>query len=125
MVPKYLLSSIWPPGQIPVLDTEFDWLNTNETKWLYGNIASTTKIYSTSRLGAPISLLCWQLKRYNCRLASMASNAEGSLRLLCDLCSKFQIFTSKPNPNLRFQGCSMCLDRVNLVDTTCLVRIYL
>ena len=122
MVPEYLLSSIWPPGQIPVITTDYDWLHTRETKWLYGNISSVTKIFTLSRLGAPIPVLMWQLKRYNCRLASMASNAEGSLRLLCDLCSKFRLFSTQVNPNLRHQGCSMCLDRVNLVDTTALVR---
>ena len=121
LVPVYALSTIWPPGQVPVIDTNFNWETTRETKWLYASIASITKIKTASNLGLPIPLLLWQVKRFNCRLSSYSSNASGSLRLLCDLCSKFALFDPKHRPHLRSQGCSMCLQRVNLVDTTGLV----
>ena len=125
IVPRYLLSVIHPPGQVPVTERNFDWQTTRETKWLYGNIATPTKIKTASRLGAPIPVLLWQLKRVNLRLSSYSSNAEGSTRLLCDLCSKFQIFSPRTNHHLRNQGCSMCLQKINLVDTTCLVRLLI
>ena len=120
-MPRYLLSVIHPPGQVPVTERDFNWQTTRETKWLYGNIATSTKIKTASRLGAPIPVLLWQLKRVNLRLSSFSSNAEGSTRLLCDLCSKFQIFSPRVNHHLRNQGCSMCLQKINLIDTTCLV----
>lgn len=123
IAPRYLLSVIHPPGQVPITERDFDWQTTRETKWLYGNIATTTKIKTASRLGAPIPVLLWQLKRVNLRLSSFSSNAEGSTRLLCDLCSKFQIFSPRENHHLRNQGCSMCLQKVNLIDTTCLVSL--
>ena len=122
LVPKYALSTIWPPGQVPVIDTNFNWETTRETKWLYAAIASITKMKTASNLGLPVPVLLWQAKRYNCRLSSFASNASGSLRLLCDLCAKFNIFDPQNRPHLRSQGCSMCLQRVGLVDTTGMVR---
>ena len=72
-------------------------------------------------MGAPITVLQWLLKRYNSRLASYNSNAEGSLRLLCDMCGKFQVLSSQPSPNLTQQGCSMCISKINLMDTNLLV----
>ena len=121
-MPKYLLSAIYAPGYVAVTDDEFDWENTTELKWYYGNISSSTKILTLSRVGGPISMIQWQLKRFNLRLASHASASEGSLRLLCDACNKFQCLTPKAEPHLALQGCSMCLPKMSLVDTSLLVR---
>ena len=93
-------------------------------KWYYGNIASSTKILTLSRVGGPISMIQWQLKRFNLRLASHASASEGSLRLLCDACNKFQCLTPKNDPHLALQGCSMCLSKMSLVDTSLLVSYF-
>ena len=109
------------PGQLPVLEEKYNFKDTRESKWSYGNIASTTKILTASRMGSPITVLQWQLKRFNNRLASYSSNAEGSVRLLCDMCNKFQIMDPRPNHHLGAQGCSMCIQKLPLVDTTLLV----
>ena len=119
-LPKYLLSCIWPPAQIPITE-KFDWETTSELRWGYGNIASSSKVLTTSRLGAPIPILSWVLKRYNNRLASASSNAEGSHRLVCDLCNKFQLLAVSPGPHITHQGCSVCIGKLPLVDPTLLV----
>ena len=125
-MPNYMFAILHPTGQLPVLDEKFDFRTTDEHKWSYGNIASTTKILTASRMGVPIPMLQWQLKRYNNRLASFSSNAEGSIRLLCDMCNKFQVMDPRPNHHLGAQGCSMCIHKLPFIDTTLLVRlIYL
>ena len=113
-----MVSVVHPPGQLPVVEDTFDWNTTTETKWYYGGIAFSTKILTATRIGAPITVLSWQNKRFNCRSASHSTCAEGSLRLLCDSCSKFQIFSPQNNPHLTSQGCSMCISKVGLLDTT-------
>ena len=113
-----MLSVIHPPGQIPVLEDEFLWKDTLENRWNYGNIAGPTKVFYANRMGCPITILQWQLKRHNLRLASYSSNAEGSLRMLCDLCAKFQIMSAKTNPYLGWQGCSQCINKTTFVDST-------
>ena len=72
-------------------------------------------------MGAPITMLQWQLRRFNCHLGSHSTCAEGSLRLVCDSCNKFQCLTPKDEPYLALQGCSMCLLKLNLVDVALLV----
>ena len=123
-MPRYLLSCIHPPGQIP-LTQEFQWDDTDEIRWTYGNIASSTKILTASRMGAPITVLQWLLKRYNSRLASYTSNAEGSTRMLCDMCGKFQVLAHKPSAHITQQGCSMCISKINLMDPSLLVRLLI
>ena len=86
--------------------------------WSYGNIASSTKVLYATRMGCPIPMLQWQLKRYNLRLASYSSDAEGSLRVVCDLCNKFQIMSPRKNPHLGWQGCAMCINKATYVDVT-------
>ena len=66
-------------------------------------------------------MLQWQMKRFNCHLGSYTSCAEGSLRLVCDSCNKFQCLTPKNEPHLALQGCSMCLLKLTLVDVSLLV----
>ena len=112
-----MLAHIHPPNMIPVTD-QFEWENTDEVRWAYGNIASSTKVLTASRLGTPIPILMWQLKRYNNHLASYSSNAEGSHRMLCDLCGKFQVLSPRATPHLSQQGCSMCIGKVSLIDTS-------
>ena len=107
---------IHAPGQIPILEDDFFWKDSLETRWSYGNIAGSTKVLYANRMGCPIPMLQWQLKRYNLRLASNASDAEGSIRMLCDLCAKFQIMHSKPNPYLGWQGCSQCINKTTFID---------
>ena len=113
-----MMSVIHAPGQIPVLEDDYLFNQTHETRWSYGNIASSTKVYYATRMGCPITILQWQLKRYNLRLASYASDAEGSLRMLCDLCAKFQLMHPQPNPYLRWQGCSQCITKTTYIDAT-------
>ena len=120
-MPKYLMSALWAPGQVPVVDDEFEWKTTTEQKWYYGNIGSTTKVMTLSRLGGPISMIQWQLKRNNCRLASPTLASEGSLRQLCELCNKYQSLTPKVTPHLDLQGCSVCLNKLNFIDVSLLV----
>lgn len=122
-MPKYLCSAIYAPGCIPVTSDKFDWETTDESRWYYGNIGSSTKVLTFSRLGAPITTLQWQLRRFNCHLGSYTSCSEGSLRLVCDSCNKFQSLTPKNEPFLALQGCSMCLLKLNLVDVALLVSI--
>lgn len=112
------MSVIHAPGQVPVLEDDYLFNKTHETRWSYGNIASSTKIYYATRMGCSITILQWQLKRYNLRLASYASDAEGSLRMLCDLCAKFQLMHPKPNPYLRWQGCSQCITKTTFIDVS-------
>ena len=115
-----MLNLVHPPNMVIVSD-EFAWESSNEYRWGYGNISSSTKVLTASRMGAPIPVLMWQLKRYNNHLASYSSNAEGSHRMLCDLCGQFQVLTPHETPHLTHQGCSMCIGKVNLIDTTFLV----
>ena len=103
------------------MEEEFNWKTTRETRWSYGNIASPTKIFTLSRLGGPITMLNWQLKRNNLRLASYSSDAEGSLRLYCEHCSKFQIMSPRADKQIGLQGCSMCINKSVFIDTTALV----
>lgn len=121
MLPKYLQSILHAPGQIP-LKKAFHWEDTDENRYAYANIASTTKILYANRLGTPISILSWQQKRYNTRLASFNSDAEGSVRLLCDICSKFQVLNVRPDQHLTQQGCGMCIAKAPLLDTSLMVR---
>ena len=116
-----MFSVLHPPGQIPVMEREFSWRETKETRWTYGNIASPTKIFTASRIGSPITLLQWQLKRNNLRLASYSSDAEGSLRLLCEACGKFQIMSPRASAQIGYQGCAMCIQKCHFIDTTALV----
>ena len=113
-----MTSVIHPPGQIPVLEAEYNWKETKETRWSYGNIASSTKVLYATRMGCPIPMLQWQLKRYNLRLASYSSDAEGSIRAFCDLCNKFQVMSPRKNPYLGWQGCGMCINKAVFVDVT-------
>ena len=113
-----MMSVIHAPGQIPVLEDEFLWRNSHETRWSYGNIGGSTKVLYATRMGCPIPIIQWQLKRHNLRLASYASNAEGSLRMLCDQCAKFQIMHPQPNPYLGWQGCSQCINKTTFIDAT-------
>ena len=124
LFPRYLFATLHPPGRIPVMEKVFDWKTTSETRWTYGNIASPTKIFTLSRLGGPISMINWQLKRNNLRLASYSSDAEGSLRLLCEQCSKFQVMNPRADPQIGLQGCSMCISKTVFIDTTALVSNY-
>ena len=120
MLPKYLHSVLHPPGQIPIKE-EFKWDTTDENRYTYANIASSTKILYANRLGAPLSLLSWQQKRFNTRLASFNSDAEGSVRALCDLCSKFQVLNAEPDQHITQQGCGMCIGKLSLVDPSLMV----
>ena len=124
-MPNYLISVLYAPGLIPVTEDEFDWKTTNEVKWYYGNIASGTKVSLLSRMGGPISLIQMQLKRFNCRLASYTINSEGSLRLHCDACNKFQVLVPQASPYLALQGCSMCISKLNLIDVSLLVSEFI
>ena len=119
-----MTSIVHPPGQIPVMEEQFQFKETHETRWSYGNIGSITKIFTASRMGCPLTMLQWQLKRFNLRLASYASNAEGSLKLLCDSCNKFMIMSIRKNPFLEHQGCSMCIQKTVFLDNTGLVSCY-
>ena len=121
MLPDYLTSCLHPPGEVPVTEDEFLWRTTSEIRWYYGNIASSSKILTLSRVGGPISMIQWQLRRFNCHLGSYSTNAEGSLRMNCDMCNKFQSLSPEVNPHLKSQGCSMCLGKLNLIDTSLLV----
>ena len=120
-MPNYLLSALHAPGSIPVSEEGFDWKTTTNIKWYYGDIASSTKLLYLSRLGGPISLLQWQMKRFNLRLGSYTINSEGSLRTVCDSCNKFQSLTPNADSHLTLQGCSMCLSKLNLLDVSLLV----
>ena len=120
MLPKYLLSVLHPPGQI-ILKEPFQWDQTDENRYTYANISTSTKILYASRMGAPITILSWQQKRFNCRLASFSSDAEGSVRLLCDACGKFQVLNATPDQHITQQGCGMCIPKMSLVDTSLLV----
>ena len=122
-LPKYLLSAIHAPGIIPVTEDEFDWKTTTNVKWYYGNIATSTKVLTLSRAGGPIPLIQWQAKRFNLRLGSYTINSEGSLRMVCDSCNKFQCLVPQADPHLTLQGCSMCLSKLNLIDVSLLVSI--
>ena len=113
-----MMSVVHPPGQIPVLEDDYYWQTTYETRWSYGNIAGPTKVAYANRMGCPIPILRWQLKRHNLRLASYSSDAEGSIRLMCDRCSKFTIMHPVPNPYLGWQGCGQCINKTNFVDAT-------
>ena len=123
-LPKYLCSALYAPAYIPVTDDKFDWETTDESRWYYGNIGSSTKVLTLSRVGGPITMLQWQLKRFNCHLGSYTSCAEGSLRMVCDTCNKFQCLTPKKEPHLALQGCSMCLLKLPLVDVALLVSNF-
>ena len=125
LLPNYLLSVVHPPGQIPVLEDEYYWQTTRETRWSYGSIGSSTKVLYATRMGCPITIILWQLKRYNLRLASYSSNAEGSIRLLCDRCNKYQIMSPRPNPHLGWQGCAMCISKCTYIDVSGQVRLMI
>ena len=109
---------VHPPGQIPVLENDYLWQTTHETRWSYGNIAGPTKVAYANRMGCPIPILQWQLKRHNLRLASYSSDAEGSVRMLCDRCQKFQLMQPKPNPYLGWQGCGQCINKTTYIDAS-------
>ena len=116
-----MLSVLHPPGQV-ILKTPFKWDQTDENRYAYANISTTTKILYALRMGTSLTLLSWQQKRFNCRLASFNSNAEGSVRLLCDSCGKFQVLNANPDPHITQQGCGMCISKVGLVDVSLMVR---
>ena len=118
-----MISVVHAPGQIPVLEEDYNWQTTRETRWSYGNIGSPSKVLYATRMGCPIPILSWQLKRHNLRHASNSSNAEGSIRLLCDCCNKYQVMSPKHNPHLGWQGCGMCINKCTYLDATGQVNI--
>ena len=115
--PKYLLSALHPPGEI-VLHKPFSWHDPQEWRFKYGVVSSATKIKAIEPMGAPSSIISWQNKRFNNRIASPNSDAEGSFRLLCNMCQNFQTHATNPSPFLIFQGCSFCCNKIRLVDPT-------
>ena len=118
-----MMSVIHPPGQVPVLEDDYIWHATFETRWSYGNVSGPTKIFYANRMGCPIPILQWQLKRHNLRLASYSSDAEGSVRMLCDRCQRFQLMNPRPNPYLGWQGCGQCITKTTFIDTTGQVKL--
>ena len=122
MMPQYMLSAIHPPGEV-YLQEVYDWRSPLEWRFSYGNNSSSSKIIACQRIGAPITVISWMLKRYNNKYGSIQSNAEGSLRLLCRMCHPFQTQSPNPSPHIGLQGCGTCIMKLNLVDTTLLVRI--
>ena len=94
-----------------------------EWRYAYGNISSISKILGCQRMGSPLTVGSWQLKRFNLRYSSFKSNSEGSFRLLCGDCQHFQVLAVKPSPYLTSQGCSLCIAKLPLVDTTMCVSI--
>ena len=124
-MPKYLFACLHAPGAVCILEDKFQWETTQEIRWYYGNISSSSKVLTCSRIGAPISMIMWQTKRFNCHLGSYTLCAEGSLRMTCDLCNKFQVMSHQVNPHFKSQGCSMCLGKLNFIDTSLLVSLIL
>ena len=119
-----MLSLLHPPGQI-YLAQKYDWENPSEWRFAYGNIPSSSKILSAQRMAAPLTVVSWQLKRFNLRYSSFKSNCEGSFRLLCLDCHKYQTQAIKPSPFITQQGCGFCIGRLNYVDTTlCVSTIF-
>ena len=118
------MSVLHPPGQV-ILKQPFKWDQTDENRYAFANISTTTKILYALRMGTSLTILSWQQKRFNCRLASFNSNAEGSVRLLCDSCGKFQVLNANPDPHITQQGCGMCISKVGLVDVSLMVRLII
>ena len=116
-----MLSAIHPPGEI-YLQEDFDWRKPDEWRFAYGNISSGSKIIACQRLGAPITIISWMLKRHSLKYSSAQSNAEGSTRLLCQMCHRFRTQSPTSSPHLGYQGCGSCINKLNLVDATLLVR---
>ena len=119
-----MLSLLHPPGRI-YLAREYNWEDPTEWRFSYGNLASTSKILGAQRIAAPLTVVSWQLKRFNLRYGSFKSNSEGSFRLLCQDCHRFQTQAIQPSPYLTQQGCGLCIGRLNYVDTTLCVSTYL
>ena len=121
-MPQYLLSSLHPPGQI-YLTHKYDWQDPMEWRYAYGNISSASKILGCQRMGSPLTIGSWQLKRFNLRYSSFKNNAEGNFRLLCTDCSQFQVLAVKPSRFITSQGCSLCINKLSFVDTTMCVSL--
>ena len=117
LVPKWMLSLLHPPGQI-YLAQQYDWESPREWRFSYGNLSSSSKILGAQRMAAPLTVVSWQLKRFNLRYGSFKINCEGSFRLLCGDCHKYQSQAVKPSPYITQQGCGFCIGRLNYVDTT-------
>lgn len=116
-MPQYLLSSLHAPGEI-YLTQLYDWQDPSEWRFAYGNISSVSKILGCQRIGSPLTIGSWQLKRFNLRYSSFKSNSEGSFRMLCGDCSRFQVLAVKPSKYITSQGCTICIQKLNYVDTT-------